>query len=187
VIVRRERTADVPASRAAHAAAFACPEGAPEPVEAVLLDALRACDGWLDHGSFVVEIDARIAAHAVCTLAHVDRVHGGTMDVDSAAVDAVPVWALGPIAVLPELQRAGAGSALVHTLIGAADVLGVPLIGLLGSPAYYARFGFVPATAVGIEPPDPAWGVHFQVRTLTTWQPTMRGRFRYAAPFDDLP
>jgi putative acetyltransferase len=167
-------------------AAFPCPLDSPEPVEAGLLDALRACDAWLDRGSFVVEADQRVVAHAVCTRAHVDTVHVGTVRT-GAHISAVPVWALGPIAVLPELQRTGAGSALVHALIGAADALDEPLIGLLGSPAYYARFGFVAATTLGIEPPEPAWGPHFQVRTLSAWEPSARGRFRYPAPFDELP
>jgi putative acetyltransferase len=51
-----------------------------------------------------------------------------------------------------------------------------------GAPAYYARFGFVRATDLGIEPPDPAWGEHFQGRHLTG--PRVSGRFRYAEPFD---
>ena len=61
-----------------------------------------------------------------------------------------------------------------------------PLIALLGSTVYYGRFGFVPAADLGIDAPDPAWGDHFQVRTLTTYTPDLRGRFTYAAPFEAL-
>ena len=57
-----------------------------------------------------------------------------------------------------------------------------PLIGLLGNPAYYGRFGFVRSTDHGIEPPDPAWGEFFQVLPLDTTTPPA-GRFAYAAAF----
>jgi putative acetyltransferase len=69
---------------------------------------------------------------------------------------------------------------------GAAEACDEPLVGLLGEPAYYRRFGFVPATDLGIEAPDPAWGEYFQVRPLWSYGPALRGRFRYAPPFDDL-
>ena len=74
----------------------------------------------------------------------------------------------------------------MHTVIGAADALGEPLIALLGSPAYYSRFGFVAATEVGIAAPDPLWSVHFQIRTLSAFDPSMTGSFTYAAAFDRL-
>jgi hypothetical protein len=45
---------------------------------------------------------------------------------------------------------------------------------------------FAPAADAGIEAPDPAWGVHFQVRTLSAYEPEVRGRFTYAQPFADL-
>ena len=75
---------------------------------------------------------------------------------------------------------------MMHASIGAADALGEPLIALLGSTVYYSRFGFRPAAAVGVLPPDPAWGDHFQVRTLSAYHPGLTGTFRYAAPFEAL-
>jgi hypothetical protein len=45
----------------------------------------------------------------------------------------------------------------MHTLLGAADAMGEPVVVLLGDPALYSRFGFVPADGLGIEAPDPAW------------------------------
>ena len=142
-----------------------------EPAEALLLDALRACDGWLPALSIVAEVDGAVVGHAVTTRGFVNH---------------VPVVALGPIGVSPSLQRSGVGLALVHATIGAAEALGEPLIALLGSPNYYSRFGFVASSTFGIAPPDPAWGAHFQVRTLTTYRADITGQFRYAAPFDEL-
>jgi putative acetyltransferase len=57
---------------------------------------------------------------------------------------------------------------------------------LLGDPRFYTRFGFVPASELGVEAPDPAWAEHFQVRTLTDCPPEVAGPFQYAAPFADL-
>ena len=74
----------------------------------------------------------------------------------------------------------------MYATIGAADALDEPFIALLGAPAYYGRFGFVPSTQLGIAPPDPAWGEHFQVLSLTAFDAATRGTFHYAAPFDDL-
>ena len=63
----------------------------------------------------------------------------------------------------------------MHAVLGAAEALDAPLVALLGNPGFYRRFGFVPSTDVGIEAPDPAWGVHFQVRPLGgVAQPTGR-------------
>ena len=115
--------------------------------------------------------DGTIVGHVVCTRAH---------------VGARAVVALGPIGVRPDLQLAGVGSALMHTIVGAADALDEPLIGLLGSDLYYRRFGFLAATERGIDAPDPAWGHHFQVRTLAGYDPAIRGPFRYATPFDEI-
>ena len=175
MLIRRELPADIPAVRAVTVAAFTAPDaapGAPEPVEAGLLDELRVCDGWLDALSLVaVDGPGEVVGHVVCTRSRV----GGV-----AAVG------LGPLSVRPDRQRRGVGAALTHSVLGAADALGEPFVALLGSPAYYGRYGFRVSTDYGILPPDPAWGEYFQVRTLTAYATTMRGTFTYAEPFTRL-
>ena len=64
--------------------------------------------------------------------------------------------------------------------------LGLPHRGVLGSVSYYSRFGFVPAQSIGLIPPDPSWGEHFQARPRHAWTATCTGVFKYAAPFEDL-
>ena len=98
----------------------------------------------------------------------------------------LPALGLGPIGVLPSHQHQGVGLALMYATIGAAEALGEALIALLGSPDYYGRFGFVTSTTIGVTAPEPAWGKHFQVRTLTTYRSDIRGRFTYASPFDGI-
>lgn len=46
------------------------------------------------------------------------------------------------------------------------------------------RFSLVVRSSdVGIEPPQPEWHEHFQVRALSSYRQTIRGGFVYASPF----
>ena len=167
MLIRRETPADVDVIRAVTEAAFAARPGG----EARLVDELRRDSGWIPALSLVAELAGEVVGHVVCTRATV----GGS-----------PALGLGPLSVRPDRQRAGAGKALVHTVLGAADGLGEPLVVLLGDPAYYSRFGFRPAADLGITPPVPEWAPHFQARPLTAHTPALRGEFRYATPFTHL-
>ena len=71
----------------------------------------------------------------------------------------------------------------MHTLLAAADAAGVPLIVLLGAPAYYSRFGFRPAEELGVIPPERGWGDGFQARPLTAHTGSVAGQFQYASAF----
>jgi putative acetyltransferase len=164
VLIRRETPADVDAIRTVTAAAFA-----PSQAEPRLVDELRVDSGWLPALSLVaVDPSDTVIGHVVCTRAH---------------VDSTPVLGLGPLSVHPDHHARGVGSALVHAVLGAADALSEPLVALLGSPAYYHRFGFVLSNEFGILPPVPAWQPHFQVRPLSAHTPALRGTFTYAEPF----
>jgi putative acetyltransferase len=171
VLIRRETPEDVPAVAAVTTAAFGDGAGAPEPIETRLLSRLRADDGWLPALSLVAIGDGAVVGHVVCTRGFVDD---------------VPVLGLGPTSVRPDRQRRGVGTALMHAVLGAADATGEPLVALLGDPAFYARFGFVAASELGIAAPDPAWGAYFQARALSACPPGLTGAFRYAAPFAEL-
>lgn len=184
MIVRRELPADVDAVREVLAAAFARPGSAGPPVEVALLDALRTDPGWLPRFSLVAvaggtDTTATVAGSAVggAVVGHVVCTRG-----DLAGT---PALGLGPIAVTPGQQGRGVGSALMHAVLGAADAADEPLVALLGEPAFYGRFGFGPASALGVTAPDPAWGDYFQARALTAYR-SVTGRFRYAAPFARL-
>jgi putative acetyltransferase len=171
VLIRRETDGDADAIRAITTAAFT--PGRPHNQivpEARLIDELRAGPAWLAALSLVAVTPAgEIIGHVLGTRGHVGQ---------------DPVLALGPLAVRPDHQQSGVGSALMHTILGAADALGEPLAALLGNPAYYQRFGFEPSTACQITPPKPEWQPHFQVRVLSGYQPRIRGMFTYPEPFD---
>jgi putative acetyltransferase len=169
VLIRREATQDVDAVAAVTTAAFGGPGGA-EPVETRLLAELRRGDAWLPALSLVaVDGAGAVIGHVVCTRAH---------------IGAARALGLGPLSVRPDRQGRGVGTALMHTVLGAADALEEPVVVLLGEPAYYARFGFRLAAEHGIAPPVEEWSAHFQARALHAWNPLLRGTFRYAEPFE---
>ena len=177
MIIRRERSADVPAIRSVTSAAFtnakrSAPPSGPgaDPGEVALIDSLRAGSEWIPELSLVAVDGEQVIGHVVCS---------------RAWVDGRPAVGLGPLSVAPDRQSSGVGSALMHAVLGAADALGNPIVGLLGEPAYYGRFGFVPAATKGVVAPDASWGDYFQVRTLSAYHGEA-GSFRYAAAFDDV-
>jgi putative acetyltransferase len=173
VIIRRETSDDVDAIRTVTTAAFAPLDRPDAPVaEATLVDALRAHSAWLPKLSLVaVDPNGEVVGHVLCTRGH---------------VGSVPALAAAPLSVRPDRQRAGIGSALMHAVLGAADALGEPLVALLGDPKYYDRFGFRPSLDHHIAAPVAEWEPHFQVRTLTAFNPRTAGTFTYPAPFDQL-
>jgi putative acetyltransferase len=68
---------------------------------------------------------------------------------------------LAPMAVLPEYQRQGIGSHLVHAGLDECRRLGHMIVVVLGHPNYYPCFGFVSAKEKGVDceydvPPE-AW------------------------------
>jgi len=170
MVIRRPEPADRGRLLEVHAAAFRRADGL-EPPEVALFAALDRAGDVLPEVSLAAEVDGAIVGHVVGS---------------RGTVETHPVAAVGPIGVLPNHQGKGIGTALMHAFLEAADALGLPAAVLLGSPAYYARFGFRPATSLGIEPPDLRWGADFQARPLSSFHSGIRGRFAYAPPFDAL-
>jgi predicted N-acetyltransferase YhbS len=176
MLIRREERADHDAVHRVHLAAF------PTPLESDLLDALRADPGWLPRLSLLAEIDNVVVGHVVATRAWLETTPPESAPLDSAPWESAPALGIGPLGVLPERQRDGVGSALMHAVIAAAEALDETLLGLLGEPAYYRRFGFQAAGELGVLSPDPTWAGYFQARRLLGRAPT--GTFRYAAAFN---
>ncbi|MFD7627461.1 GNAT family N-acetyltransferase [Streptomyces sp. NPDC059851] len=160
---RPETASDRGAVRAVNLAAF------DTPLEADLVDALRADPAWLPGLSYVAGApDGPVAAHALLT---------------RCEVDGVPALALAPVAVDPAVQRSGAGSSVVRALLAAAKEQGEALVLVLGHPAYYPRFGFVPASRFGIRAPFEVPDEAMMALVLDDSVPVPRGTITYPTPF----
>ena len=61
--------------------------------------------------------------------------------------------ALAPLAVRPDRQKTGLGSALVRAGLTSAPQFGAVGVLVLGDPAYYPRFGFAAETAAQVAAP----------------------------------
>ncbi len=96
----------------------------------------------------------------------------------------VTVEVLSPLAVLPEHQGRGVGSALVLAGLEVLAKRSVPTVFLEGDPRYYSRFGFRAAGGSGfrrpsLRIPEPA----FQVILLPAYEPWMTGTLVYSEIF----
>ncbi len=160
---RPETAADVAAVRAVNLAAFETP------LEADLVDALRADAAWVPGLSYVAEgPDGSVAAHALLTVCRVDGARA---------------LALAPVAADPALQRSGAGSSVVRAVLAAAKERGESLVLVLGHPEYYPRFGFVPASRFGIRAPFEVPDEAMMALVLDDSVPVPAGTIRYPGPF----
>jgi len=173
--IRPEESADRAAVQNLIRAAFASADQPSAPVvEVGLTEELRLDPGWIPGLTLVADRDAIVVGQVTSSYGELDDANRTRM------------VGIGPVAVLPAEQGAGIGSLLMRAVVDAADAAGESALVLLGSPDFYGRFGFVAASEVGIESPDPSWGRYFQALPLSAHRPGMTGRFRYAAPFDSL-
>jgi putative acetyltransferase len=126
VEVREERPDDIAAIRDVS-------RRATRQQEADLVDRLRANGAALL--SLVATLNGQVVGHILYSPASVGTVRGA---------------ALGPMAVAPEYQRQGIGGKLVTIGNRMLADQGCPFVVVLGHAAYYPKFGFRPATTVGI-------------------------------------
>jgi putative acetyltransferase len=125
VVIRPETSADHEAIRRVNLLAFGQDE------EAHLVDVLR--EGGYVRLSLVAEQGGQIVGHIL--FSDLPIVTGaGT----------VSSLALAPMAVLPECQNQGIGSALVRRGLEVCREQGHQIVIVVGHPHFYQRFGFSP-------------------------------------------
>ncbi len=137
--LREELPGDTAAVGALHREAF----GDHGKLVAELTDGLRARLTPDDGLSLVAEEDGRVVGHVMFTRSLLD-----------APRRLVDVQVLSPLAVTPDRQRRGVGSALVRRGVEILTARGVPLVFLEGDPRYYSRFGFAPGGGSGFRRPS---------------------------------
>ncbi len=144
-------------------AAFGSEEGVEQ-----IVDDLRHSDAWVGL-SFVAEYEGRLVGHVSFTRSLLD-----------APNRLVEVLVLSPLSVRPARQGRGIGSALVRYALRELEERSEPLVFLEGSPAYYARFGFVPGTDLGFRRPSRRIPrAAFQVVRLPAYEEWMTGTLVY--------
>ena len=163
--IRQESEGDAPAIRSVQEQAFS------EEDEAQVVDMLRASDSIVL--SLVAVAGGRVVGHVLFSPVTV-----GSSPADSRWV------ALGPIGVLPDHQGRGIGSRLVREGLAQCQLQGCDGVVLLGAPAYYGRFGFVPASDYGLTDPY-GGGAAFQAIELRQGAlEQITGTVRFAPEFD---
>jgi putative acetyltransferase len=94
---------------------------------------------------------------------------------------------LAPVAVVADHQGEGIGTQLIHAALRRARLLGHGFVVVLGHPQYYPRFGFRPASQLGLRYPDPVPDEVFMALELTPGALAgVAGVVRYHVAFADL-
>lgn len=171
ITIRAER----PSDRAAIAEVVTTAFGSP--AEARLVEAIRASTNFVPELSLVAEVEGRVVGHVMVSVVLLDD--GGTQH---------RIANLSPLAVAPDFQRRGIGSALVRGVTARADDRGEPVVVLEGNPKFYGRFGFEHSVAHGIRISLPSWAPPeaAQVLLLRNYNTSIHGRVVYPPAFDDV-
>jgi len=163
--IRPETHADIAAIRAVLRAAFA------RDAEADLVERLRV------NGALLLALVAENRCNGAVGYVALPRL---AVQVGARHERAV---GLAPLAVMPEHQHCGIGSALVREGLGALSKRREQLVFVLGDPAFYVRFGFRPETAASFY--SRYAGPNFMALRPTGGGPDA-GHIRYPAAFDQL-
>jgi putative acetyltransferase len=164
VIIRAAVPSDAASIRELLRAAFASDQ------EADLVDDLDCAGELLP--SMVAEETRRIVGYLGFSRLWI--AHGGQR---------LPGVSLAPLAVVADRRRRGIGAALVEAGHVQLRSRGESIVFVLGDPAYYGRFGYVPQTAAAF---DCVYaGPHFQALELNDKAPRA-GAIIYAAAFQRL-
>lgn len=145
--IRPESTSDHAAISAITEAAFRTLEISSH-TEHFIVDALRAAGALTI--SLVAEQGGRVVGHIAFS--------------PIAIADGTTGWyGLGPVSVLPELQRQGIGKALIKEGLALLRKLGAKGCCLVGHPEYYRQFGFANTADLSHEgvPPEVFFALSF--------------------------
>lgn len=95
----------------------------------------------------------------------------------------VAALALAPMAVLPEFQNQGIGSALVRRGLAVCREQGHRIVVVLGHPRFYPRFGFSPQLAAYLDAPFSGQESFMAVELVPGALDAVAGRVQYPPPF----
>ncbi|MEP7018006.1 MAG: N-acetyltransferase [Actinomycetota bacterium] len=140
-----------------------------------MVDLIRASPQYVPELALAARISRDVVGFVMLS-------HAEVVGADGARHD---VLTLSPLAVAPDHERQGIGSALVRAGLSAADATGRGLVTLEGSPTFYGRLGFrfAPDFGICIDLPEWAPPEAAQVYLLRTYDPTVRGKLKYPPAF----
>src|SRR5213076_742677 len=107
------------------------------------VERLRASEHFIPELAFIAEDSSGVIAHVMLGWVGVE---GGSR---------TRILNLTPMSVRPDRQRIGIGTRLVEHALRRAEESGEPAVMVEGIPAYYPRFGFEQASALGFISPHP--------------------------------
>ena len=129
------------------------------PLVEALLDSAFGADR---HARTAYRLREGVAAHPALSLAALERDRlVGTIQCWPVALETPegvlrPLTLVGPVAVLPDVQRGGVGKAMMTRTLQEADARGHDALVMIGDPEYYDRFfGFIAAPTQQWELPGP--------------------------------
>ncbi len=164
ILIRPETCADHEAIRHVNRLAFGQDD------EARLVDALRQ-GGYLRLSQVAVQ-DGQIVGHLFFSDLPIITEAG-----------MVPALALAPMAVLPEFQNQGIGSALVRSGLVECRQQGHQIVIVLGHPHFYPRFGFSPKLAESLSSPFVGREAWMALELVSGSLDGVTGWVRYPPPF----
>ena len=141
--------------------------------EADVVRAIRQSVGYRPEWSLIFEESGQITGHVLFSYVGLESDDQNTRQ----------IVVLAPLAVLPEKQRRGVGSALVEHGTALLESLSEPLVVVRGDFAYYGQFGFQPSVKVGIRPAFRVAADHYLAKILPGYSTDYRGIVRYPATF----
>lgn len=112
------------------------------PNEAKLVEAIRESTFFIPSLSLVAESSEGLIGHILFSLIMIET-----------ETRLLPTLGLAPMAVLPNFQNQGVGSALVREGLSRAEQQGFKHVFVLGHPNFYPKFGFKPSRPMGVEAP----------------------------------
>jgi putative acetyltransferase len=166
--IRPEVAADHESIRHVNRLAFAQDD------EARLVDALR--EGGYVRLSLVAEQAGQVVGHILFSDLPIITESG-----------TVASLALAPMAVLPEFQRQGIGSALVRRGLGLCREQGHRIVIVLGHSHFYPRFGFSSKLASTLASPFGGGDSWMALELVAGALTDVEGRVDYPPPFEPAP
>ncbi len=136
--------------------------------EHTLVDSLRQGKSFIPELSLVAEVNNKIVGYILFT---------------KAKIGDEEILNLAPMAVHPDFQKQGIGKALIEKGHEIAKKLGYNFIVVVGYESYFPKFGYLPASYFGANPPFHIPDDIFMAIDLNNSMAVLRGNIEFANEF----